>query len=65
MITCCKDCTERHLGCHSKCEKYINQKKEAEKIKEKRIQENNYSDASFRRFERIHRREKHRSIRGI
>lgn len=23
MVTCCKDCQERELGCHSKCETYI------------------------------------------
>lgn len=23
MVTCCKDCQERELGCHSKCEIYI------------------------------------------
>ncbi len=22
MIRCCKDCQERHIGCHGKCEKY-------------------------------------------
>ena len=31
----CKDCTERYIGCHIKCEKYINEKKEfVEKITE-------------------------------
>ena len=25
-ITCCKDCTDRHPGCHGKCEKYIQQR---------------------------------------
>jgi len=27
-ISCCKDCKERHLGCHSKCERYIKQKED-------------------------------------
>ena len=22
MIRCCKDCQERHIGCHGNCEKY-------------------------------------------
>lgn len=22
MIRCCKDCDERHIGCHGECEKY-------------------------------------------
>ena len=24
----CKDCSERHLGCHDKCEKYLKAKEE-------------------------------------
>ena len=28
MIWCCKDCTERYVGCHGKCEKYIKQREE-------------------------------------
>lgn len=27
-INCCKDCKDRQLGCHGKCERYINQKDE-------------------------------------
>lgn len=30
IITCCKDCQERHGGCHATCEKYIAQKAEHE-----------------------------------
>ena len=29
-ITCCKDCKERYIGCHSKCEKYITEKQNLE-----------------------------------
>jgi hypothetical protein len=36
--TCCKDCTDRHLGCHSVCEKYIAAKAKIEKLREKREQ---------------------------
>jgi len=32
-ITCCKDCEERYIGCHSKCEKYIKEKQTLEKSK--------------------------------
>ena len=31
----CKDCPDRHLGCHSKCERYKAWKKEREELKEK------------------------------
>ncbi len=27
-ITCCKDCPNRHGGCHSTCEKYKQERKE-------------------------------------
>lgn len=26
-ISCCKDCDNREIGCHSTCEKYIKEKK--------------------------------------
>lgn len=35
-ITCCKDCTERQTGCHSRCEKYLAEKKTLERDKEER-----------------------------
>lgn len=30
---CCKTCTERYVGCHGKCEKYIKERMEWEKWK--------------------------------
>lgn len=27
-VRSCKDCKERYLGCHDKCEKYLKEKKE-------------------------------------
>ena len=32
-IAPCKDCKDRHIGCHSKCEKYLEYKKEVQKAK--------------------------------
>jgi hypothetical protein len=32
-VTCCKDCKERYLGCHDKCEVYIHAKEEYEERK--------------------------------
>lgn len=32
-ITVCKDCTDRHPACHDSCERYLAEKKEAEKKK--------------------------------
>jgi hypothetical protein len=31
----CKDCFDRHQGCHSKCEKYIAFRKERDELNEK------------------------------
>ena len=35
-IKCCKDCVppKRHVGCHAKCEQYLKEKAEHEKMKE-------------------------------
>ena len=33
MITCCKGCSDRHIGCHADCEKYIREKEESEAFK--------------------------------
>ena len=30
---CCQYCTERYMGCHSKCKLYIEEVKELEKVK--------------------------------
>lgn len=34
-IRCCKDCKDRHLACHDKCEKYIKEKQDYEEYKKK------------------------------
>lgn len=39
MKSYCKDCQERHEGCHSKCEHYREFLKENEKIKDARHRE--------------------------
>lgn len=33
-VNTCKDCKERHVGCHGNCEKYIQAKELCEKRKE-------------------------------
>ncbi len=35
-IKCCKDCVppQRHVGCHSTCKEYLEEKAEFEKLKE-------------------------------
>lgn len=41
----CYGCTERKVGCHSKCERYLKWKEEYDKkVKLKRAGENKYHD---------------------
>lgn len=35
----CKNCNERHVGCHSTCEKYIAEKAENERIRQLKLKE--------------------------
>lgn len=39
-ITCCLDCKDRHLGCHSTCEKYKEMKQKLQDIKDKKNENN-------------------------
>lgn len=32
-IKCCKDCTQRYIGCHSDCERYNKEKSDNDKYK--------------------------------
>ena len=57
-INCCKDCTERYLGCHSNCEKYIAKKKEAEKIREKINNEQIINSIQISHYKRINKNKK-------
>lgn len=36
MLVPCKDCPDRHIGCHAKCEKYIKFKEESAEIEKRR-----------------------------
>lgn len=45
-IYCCKDCKERYLGCHDKCEKYQKQSKEYKERKEKAAKEMGFNGPS-------------------
>ena len=39
IIQCCKDCTDRVVGCHSTCEKYKILREELDKENSRRQQE--------------------------
>jgi hypothetical protein len=36
MLAPCKDCQERHIGCHAECERYIKFKEESAEIEKRR-----------------------------
>ena len=57
MIPPCKDCPDRQIGCHSTCEKYIEFKKENDKLRKERFIQNQITqyaiEANDRRYNRI------------
>lgn len=40
----CKGCGERHVGCHSTCEKYLIFKAESDKLREDRLKQRQLAD---------------------
>lgn len=61
MITTCKDCQDRAIGCHSVCERYIKQKAEhdldAERIRNLKIQDYEFKKlAGDHRYKRVKRK---------
>lgn len=34
-IKCCKDCPDRHVGCHGTCERYKAERAEMDRLKER------------------------------
>ena len=58
MNKSCKDCTDRHVGCHSTCDTYKENCKKWEEIRKKRIKAND--EESFYRAVRSHNRSRGR-----
>lgn len=61
-IKCCKDCTKRHIGCHSDCERYNKEKSDNDKYKaivqshkDKIIRDRAYVREAIERSRRSHR----------
>ena len=61
-IKCCKDCTQRHIGCHSDCERYNKEKSDSDKYKaivqsnkDKINQDRAYVREAIERSRRSHR----------
>lgn len=51
MFTC-KDCPDRHIGCHAECEKYQRERAEHEQIKAKRNAERDIAQYEIDKFEK-------------
>lgn len=60
MVCSCLNCKDRHIGCHSECEKYIAFKKEHDTIKEKINHEkkliSDYYGMKERKYNKLKRR---------
>lgn len=52
MITCCKDCVapKRHVGCHSTCKEYIDEKAKDAELKAKADVDRNIHSARIEGF---------------
>ena len=46
LISPCKDCKDRRLGCHSRCEKYLAFAKECEDVRNKKAKHKTIYDIS-------------------
>lgn len=46
---CCKDCKDRHIGCHNieTCSKWADHEKQKQKIYEKRLEDMRFKDQSL------------------
>ena len=38
-MSCCYKCEDRYVGCHSKCEKYLEELEQIKEVKAKRLQD--------------------------
>ena len=58
---CCRNCTERYLGCHSYCEKYLdaNEKWEEQKKQIRSYQMDEYDNYKCEAIKKEQRRRKH------
>ena len=57
MMSPCKDCPDRYIGCHSSCNKYISYKNELEdfKAKVKKAKDKEIVFIEYKRKRRKHR----------
>lgn len=53
----CKNCTERHAGCHGKCEKYQEFRRERDRQLEENLKQKKIVDAL-----RVYTRRRHKKV---
>lgn len=56
-VTVCKDCNERHIGCHVTCTKY-NESKEQIAAMRKVINENKRNDMEYLNYKKSRKKKK-------
>lgn len=54
----CKDCEKRELGCHSKCEKYKEYRKQHDALSELKRSKEDFENWFAKRTERIAKKQK-------
>ena len=50
----CKNCEDRHIGCHSTCKEYLRMSKERDKIRKERAKEHVIQDYMCDRSRNVH-----------
>lgn len=61
----CKNCEDRHLGCHSTCKDYLRMQKEQDRIREERAKDSivtDYFSDRARRVEKSYIKKKKRDM---
>lgn len=52
----CKNCDSRFVGCHSKCEKYLEYKSVIDNVREKRLQQTEIDRTFVDHYKRLNKR---------
>ena len=55
-IKCCYECTERHIGCHATCERYVAERKATDYVKDENSIYNYYRDKNIKLKHKLARR---------
>jgi len=58
---CCRDCTERYLGCHDHCKKYLSAREEWREYSDKLRQARKINEYDLHKMEVIRRKNGKRS----